>query len=254
MNVSLSDLGIEGAGASRSTIVGNGGTVVLQAGYRVDAVLDRAGIAVRLERKLADSSWEATGATATATHGTALTVATPAYATEQPQEAVEYRLASRASVSNPVTVVYENQRDYTGLAATMYRYAAPYCPNTAVHVARLDGREAGLFGTGSLLMTIDPAVGVSVNADAVSQRQVALHECSHERQWVNYGETGAGERAMEADAARYFTEGSNGAKPIEHAADCGARAANPGGYLGYGGYCTRSELDEGLRLLQGQRY
>jgi len=169
-------------------------------------------------------------------------------------ESVHYRLASGDSVSAPVSVVYENQRFYKGMAATIYAYAAAYCPTTAVHVAALTGREAGEYSPGASLILVDPKVGVSANLTLASQRTVAVHECSHELQWLNYGGSQEGYEQMTAAAAQHFSAGSNGAPSIEHAADCGAMAVEPNGYLGYGGYCTPEELHTASRLLGGGRY
>jgi hypothetical protein len=36
-------------------------------------------------------------------------------------------------------------------------------------------------------------------------------------------------------------------------ADCIAQAANPGGYLGYGGDCTAKQLRYAERMLAGER-
>ena len=142
---------------------------------------------------------------------------TPPYSTPAVTETVEYRFASSTSTSAPISVVYENQRAYTGMAATIYGYAAPYCPATAVQIADLGGREAGGYGPGALLIRVDSRVGATVNLSPSSQRTLALHECSHELQWLRYGSTQEGYSQMKAAAAGYFAEGSNGAEPIEHA-------------------------------------
>lgn len=253
-DVTLRSLLIDGAGAATSAVVGNGGSLVLRGGYAVRSVLPHPRIEVRLEREVGSSGWAATGTAAAISPGDPLTIRTPPYSTSAATEVLHYRFASATSVSEPISIVVENQQFYSGMAATVYRYAAPYCPSTAVHIADLTGREAGDYRTGALLIRVAPDVGVRVNLDGASQRALAIHECSHELQWLNYGGTPDGFARMKTSAAEYFSEGSNGAAPLEHAANCGAKAVNPAGYLGYGGYCTQGELVEGMRLLTGQRY
>lgn len=253
-DVTLRPLLIDGAGNAKVEVVGNGGSLVLGAGYSVRSPLPNPQFTARLERRVATGDWAPTGETATVGPGDPLTVSTPPYSATAASETVQYRLATATSASEPISIVYENPRYYVGMAATIYAYAAAYCPHTAVHVADLNEREAGDYRTGALLIRVDPAVGITTNVAPVDQRALAIHECSHELQWVNYGGTSKGYQRMEASAAALFRDGSNGAAPIEHAADCGAQAVNPGGYLGYGGFCTANELAEGSRLLTGQRY
>lgn len=252
--VKLSSLSVVGDGRATEAVVGNGGSVRLDAAYAVRSTVLKPTVAARLERRATGGAWTSTGVRVSAVAGSPLVAATPQYSTQATRETVQYRFASADSVSAPVTVIYENQAAYTGMAATIYAYAAPYCPTTAVHVEALSGKEAGRYRTGALLIEVDSKVGRTVNLSAASQRAVALHECSHERQWLNYGGTEDGFAEMKAAAAKYFTAGANGAIPLEHAADCGAMALEPNGYLGYGGYCTSGELTEGARLLQGQMY
>ena len=252
--VTLTSLRVVGS-ADATPVVGNGGSVRLSAGYSVRSSASDPSIQVRLERRLGTGAWSSTGITASVEGGEGpLTAVTPPYSTSEEKEIVQYRFASTSSASAPVSVSYENQRAYTGMAATIYGYSAPYCPATAVRIQRLAGREAGEYRTGASLILIDSKIGVSVNLSPADQRSVALHECSHELQWLNYGATDAGRKQMEAAAATHFSEGANGAAPLEHAADCGAQALEPNGYLGYGGYCTSNELVLGRQLLSGQRY
>ncbi|MGN6444488.1 hypothetical protein [Amnibacterium sp.] len=252
--VTLTSVAVVGVGPTKQVVVGNGGSVRLAAGYSFRSATSNPQLDVRLERRVAGGGWTATGIEATVAPNAPLTAATPAYSTTLATEAVQYRFASGTSASAPVSVVYENQHLYTGMAATIYADAAPYCPNTAVEIAHLGGREAGDYAPGALLIRISTAVGVRANLTRASQRALALHECSHERQWLNYGGSQEGYAQMKAAAAADFTVGDNGAPPIEHAADCGAMALEPNGYLGYGGFCTRAELNEGARLLNGQEY
>ncbi|MFD1722122.1 hypothetical protein [Amnibacterium endophyticum] len=242
------------AGGRSDAVVGNGGSVRIGAGYSVRSSMTRPRFAVRLERRIASGAWSPTGVTTSVVEGSTLSVVTPPYSTSAAKESVQYRLASGDSVSAPVSVVYENQGFYTGMAATIYAYAAPYCPTTAVHMTALNGREAGEYSTGASLILVDSSVGVSANLTPASQRALAVHECSHELQWLNYRSSREGNAQMTAAAAVIFTAGSNGAPAIEHAADCGALAVEPNGYLGYGGYCTPAELRAAARLLGGGRY
>jgi hypothetical protein len=269
----LGDLVLAGKGDSASSTVGNGGSLVLLGDYDVRWWGTRAKAHLSLQRRIGSGRWTTTSAkVASTTDG--LTVRTPRYSTTAATRTVSYRLVSTAyssasgrvrntSRSRVARIGYENQARYTGLAKTVYRYAAAYCPNTAVHVAGLSS-AAGDYATGTLLIRVVADVR-SYRAKDV--RALALHECSHERQWLNYGGTVQGHRTMTAAAKRYFSHWAlpAGARypyvspdrsitPIEHAADCGAQALNRGGYLGYGGYCSATQLREGKRLLQGHRY
>jgi hypothetical protein len=245
----------DGAGEDTSVVVGNGGSVRLSAGYAVQfGDSSRTLPTVTLQRRVEDGTWHRTTAPVSVPQGEAMTVVTPPYAASGATATVQYRLVSGASVSRAMTVVYENQRRYTGMAATVYRFIQRYCPGSAVHVAALDGREAGDYRTGALLIRIDRAVGRTTVTDPIDQRALALHECSHERQWLNYGATAAGRTRMLAAAKRYFSVPGDAIEPVEHAADCGAQALDPGGYLGYGGTCSAVALHEGERLLLGEQY
>lgn len=200
----------------------------------------------------------------------------PALRTTARSERVRFRVRSLAyrdgtgAVTNTVAstslaVRVEDQARYTGLRKAVWRDARPYCPTTAVHVEDLPGR-AGEFDTGALLLRIDPAVGRYTPLD---RRAVALHECAHERQWLDYGGTGSGWATMQKAAERVYRDrplpagqrlpyryepARPGFTAVEHGADCAAQALNPGGYLGYGGWCTRQELSAGKRLMHGHRY
>lgn len=246
---------VVGAGTDTTVTVGNGGTVRLSAAYGVQFT----GSApvppkVVLECRLGAGAWTATAAQVTVATGRPLTVETPAHTTSARSATVQYRFRSGASTTRALAVVTENQRRYTGLAATMYGHLAASCPASAVHVQDLKGREAGEYRTGALLILVDRAVGRTTVLDAVDQRALALHESSHERQWVDYGGSEAGRTVMVADAARYFAVPGSTVPPIEHAADCGAQALDPGGYLAYGGSCTAMQLREGRKLLHGERH
>lgn len=283
-SVTLGALRIDGRGTSTRTVVGNGGWAVLSAGYGTRYTGEPARPRLSLERRVGSGAWQPTAAPVGRTASGALQVRTPVWSTSSATATatVQYRLVSEAFTdgtgvgvdattrSTAVTVRYERQSTYTGLAAVVYRAAARFCPSTAVHVRSLSGAEAGRYGTGSQLIEIDAAVGVSTVVRPIDVRAVALHECAHERQWMNYGGTGDGRDVMERAVAARFSEFEKPAgvrtpyvyrepeggtiEPIEHAADCSAQAVNPGGYLGYGGYCTPGELAAGERLLRGGTY
>ena len=274
-DITLGVLAFDGSGGSTTSTVGNGGRLVLTGGYRVRWSGEEAAPHLSLQRKVGSGRWTTTAAKVSVT-GHGLVVRTPAYSTTDAARTVAYRLRSAAyttatgrvsatSVSRVVRVVTEDQRRYTGLARTIYRAVEAYCPTTAVHVGELSA-GAGDYRTGALVIRVSTAVSPYLPVDL---RAVALHECSHERQWLDYGGTTAGWRAMRADAARVFADWTKPAgvttsypyeqpdaaiTPVEHAADCGAQSVNPGGYLGYGGFCTKAELVAGERLLLGHRY
>ncbi|MGT2427088.1 hypothetical protein [Amnibacterium kyonggiense] len=271
----LGALGFDGGGDSTSSVVGNGGRLVLVGAYVVHWTGERAAPRVSLERRIGSGRWATTDAAVAFTRG-GLVVRTPAFSTTAATRTVEYRLRSApysstagtvqgSSVSRSVRIAVEDQRRYTGLAKTAWTTVRPYCPDTAVHVGSL-ASKAGDFGTGALLLRVDGAVR---GYRPIDVRAVALHECSHERQWLDYGGTAAGWQRMTAAAATRFADWTApaGARtpyplerpsaaitPVEHAADCGAQSVNRGGYLGYGGYCTAAELAAGKRLLLGHRY
>ena len=274
----LPSLYIDGAGSASASVVGNGGSLVLTAGYGWRSAGTPAPARVVLQRRIGSGAWTTTTAPVGFVDHQGFSVSTPAYRTKPARVSVAYRLVSKAysdaatggvleaATSPTVRIVYENQAKYTGLARTIYRAAQQYCPSTAVHVQALAGGRAGQYDTGGLVLAIIPSVATYRPIDV---RAVALHECSHERQWLNYGGTEAGRTAMEAAAAQYFSTATKPAKvttsyvyeaptgpidPVEHAADCGAQAVNPGGYLGYGGWCTPAQLQHAKRLMLGHRY
>ncbi|MBW4042291.1 MAG: hypothetical protein HIU86_09210 [Acidobacteria bacterium] len=274
-DITLGALAFDGAGGDTTSTVGNGGSLVLSGGYQVRWWGHEATPRLSLQRRIGSGRWTTTAARVSVTvHG--VVVRTPAFSTTAAKQTVSYRLRSAAyttattrvsanSVSHVVRVVTENQHRYTGLARTVYRAVQAYCPATAVHVGALSA-GAGDYRTGALVIRVSTAVRSYLPIDV---RAVALHECSHERQWLDYGGTTAGWEAMKADAAKVFADWTKpaGARtsypyeqpdaaitPVEHGADCGAQSVDPGGYLGYGGYCTTAELAAGRRLLHGHRY
>lgn len=206
----------------------------------------------------------------------------PTFKTSAKSQAVKYRLFSAAyedatgrveadAYSPAVTVVYENQQKYTGYAKEMYGYMKQYCSQVAVHsVSSIDGNPglAGQAAGSSQFIKVRSSERVKPVA---YRKAIALHECAHVRQWLNYGASPAGDELAAKQEAKYFTNDSApkalrnnnpyGAKipaasfaPAEHAADCSSMALNPKGYLGYGGYCKASELKRGKALMLGKHY
>lgn len=275
--VRFEDRWVDGNGMSRRVVVGNGGTVPISFLYRVDAAAPTDPLPrLVLQRRVGSGAWRslATRVPVRAGGGTVI-VRTPPYSTTRASVQVRYRLRSipgatgvDATTSGAFVVTVEDQRRYTGVRATVWRAVRKYCPTTAVRIGHLGFGTAGRYDTGGQLIRIDAGVGRTWNTDVSSQRTLGLHECAHERQWLNYGSTWTGFEAMQRDAARVFVndrtpKGVHPAYPyvvvshfdaLEHAADCSAQAVRPGGYLGYGGWCDPDELREGRRLLLGGRY
>jgi hypothetical protein len=215
-----------------------------------------ASVTAIVERRVSGGAWKATGQRVSTTSAT-FRVSFPAYSSSASagNPTVEYRLRVRTGgvvragdVSDAITVHYRNPARFTGFVKTLYRAVHPYCPSALPRVVRLSGDAAGDFTTGQFALRIDTSIRSYV---AVDQRAVAIHECGHYLQWRNYGASSAGWSRMKADAKAIF--GTNSSEPVEHMADCIARAANPGGYLGYGGTCTATQLAASKRMLAGHR-
>lgn len=213
-------------------------------------------ITAAVERRVGGGSWKAT-AQRVSTRTSTFRAHIPAYSTRTsaPDATVAYRLRIRTpgivgsgDVSSALTVHYRNPARFTGLTASLYRTVHPYCPSAVVRVVRLTGDEAGDYTTGQYALLVDASIA---GYAPVNRRAVALHECGHYLQWRNYGGTTAGWNAMKKDAKAIF--GTNSSQPVEHMADCTSRAANPGGYLGYGGTCTAPQLAAAKRMLAGER-
>lgn len=207
-------------------------------------------------------------------------VTVPTFKTTSKQQTVRYRLYSAAytsdvstvqndSYSQPVTVVYENQAKYTGLAKEMYGYMKAYCPQVAVHSVKLISGRGDLAGQASGASQFVQVKAADKSMSAAYKRSVALHECGHIHQWLNYGANYAGDQLAAKAEVKYFVNDNpphgvgwpyTKARPaaafsaLEHAADCGSIAVNPAGYLGYGGYCNASERKRAKALLQGKQY
>lgn len=208
-----------------------------------------------LERKPSGGTWTAT-ALRVSTRTATFRVRIPAYSvsTTAPNRTVAYRLrvrvggvVGRGDVSSAITIHHRNPARFTGLTRSLYRAVRPHCPSAVVRVVAL-GDAAGDYTTGQYALRIDSSVAAY---DAVDRRAVALHECGHYLQWRNYGATSAGWARMTRDAEAVFA--AIRSDPVEHMADCIAQAANPGGYLGYGGGCTATQLSASKRMLEGRR-
>jgi hypothetical protein len=233
-----------------------------------------------LQRKTG-KDWEAVKAGITFTTNTDIMVPTPSYKLPSgvKSQKVQYRFVSFAnkgetgeitntSYSAAATIIYENPKLYTGFAKTIYNDMKAYCPATVIHVvsASKKSQEAGKYSEGESYIEIDSKIR---KYSVANQKTVALHECAHERQFLNFGSTPAGWDAMQTQAATIFTndvapygvtETPHGDTsgltfdPVEHAADCAALSVDPGGYLGYGGYCNGAELEAGRMLLEGYKF
>lgn len=215
-----------------------------------------AAVSAVLERRAPGGVWKATTQRVSTTSAK-FRVRLPAYSasTSAPNATVQYRLhvhrggvVKAGAVSPAITVRYRNPARFTGLTRSLYRAVHGYCPSAVVRVVQLSDDAAGDFTTGQYAIRVDASVGDYL---AVDRRSVALHECAHYLQWRNYGATSAGWARMTADAGAVF--GRSSSDPVEHMADCIAQAANPGGYLGYGGSCTAKQLTASKRMLAGDR-
>lgn len=270
----------------QSAIVGNGGSLPLDYSvYGMDADgFDTAPAHLIVQRSFDKVSWQQIASGLTYTTGVESHYMLPKYSTSAKKQTVYYRLASlpfteettdasgqaitvgaqKIVYSSTVKVIYENQKFYKGLSKVIYNYMRPYCPASAVRTVSMGEGEAGEYLIGELLIHVDKQ---QVHQPKRYLRTVALHECAHEHQYTNWGDS-ADDAPMTAAMKKNFINDKTskwimlppsgngfGGKfnPIEHAADCAALAINPKGYLGYGGYCNPKELKAGKRLLLGAR-
>lgn len=217
---------------------------------------DTALITAVVERRAPGGTWKAT-AQRVSSRSTTFRAHLPAYSTSSSAQdaTVAYRLevlrggvVGRGDVSATITVHYRNPARFTGLTGSLHSAVRGYCPSAVVRIVRLSGDAAGDFTTGQYALRIDSSIA---KYRPINQRSVALHECGHYLQWRNYGATNAGWNRMEKDANAIF--GTNSSDPVEHMADCIAQAANHGGYLGYGGSCTKTQLHAANMVLAGYR-
>lgn len=264
--------------AYRSAKLGNGGTLKVESylgwryysGYKVKPH-------VNLQRKIGDGKWLTVKENLAVSAKGHTSTTTPAYFTAKTSAKVYYRFKSVAYTvssargvastthSKVITLTYQNQKKYTGLRAKAYKVVKAYCPNTAVEIGAPISAEAGHYRTGSLLISLQPELKSYPAHDAAS---VFLHECAHERQFINWGSTDGGWKKMERTMPKYFVNDRTPAKvkptdfgygdsepfdAVEHAADCAALSIDPQGYLGYGGYCNPAELKAGRALITGHK-
>jgi hypothetical protein len=215
----------------------------------------RAPVTAVVERRSGGGSWKATKQRVT-TRSATFGVHLPAYSTSSSAHDITllYRLRVRAGgvvghgdTSAAITIHYRNPARFTGATERMYRAVHRYCPSALVRIVALSD-AAGDYTTGQYALRIDSSV---TRYPRIDQRAVALHECGHYLQWRNYGASSAGWDRMTRDAKAVF--GTNSSDPVEHMADCIAQAANPGGYLGYGGDCTKAQLASSKLMLAGHR-
>ncbi len=215
-----------------------------------------ASVTAVVQRRTAGGTWRTTTqrvSTTTARFRAQL----PAYSTSASaaNATVQYRLHVRAggvvraaATSSAVTVRYRNPARFTGMNRSLQRAVQTYCPSAVVRIVHLADDAAGDFTTGQYALRVDASVSAY---DSVDRRAVAIHECGHYLQWRNYGATSSGWTRMTADAKAIF--GTNSSDPVEHMADCIAQVANPGGYMGYGGTCTKAQRTAAGRMLDGHR-
>jgi hypothetical protein len=218
----------------------------------------RAPITAQLQRKVGSAGgWSDTGTSITTTEKV-FDVRIPAFSSSaaEPNVTVRYRLQTvvggavrEGSVSPAVRFDYHNPHRYTGLTRTLYESMRRYCPDVAIRLSEsLPGASAGLSPTGLYEIRISRRVR---SLAAIDQRAVILHECGHHLEWQTYGASGAGWAELKTQATALL--GTDHPDPIEHLADCIAQVANPGGYLGYGGRCTPTDLLAAGRVLAGDR-
>lgn len=206
-------------------------------------------LTARLQQRVgAGGRWTDTGQTVS-TSSTTFDVRIRPYSLDPrtPDVTVHYRLVASAgrapgadAVSPSVRFDYQNWHRYSGLKRALYADMSAFCPDMAIRTGDREqerAKWAGVTPRGLYETSIVRRVALYKRVD---QRAVMLHECAHHLQWQNYGASIDGWTQMEQEAAQVF--GTNHDKPIEHMADCAAQAANPGGYLGYGGRCTAVQL------------
>ena len=164
---------------------------------------------------------------------------------------VYYRLKSDPDqaeqyISKSIKVNYVNPKLYTGTKKKIYSYMSKYCPMAIVSITKLQKGRAGEYTTGTYTIKV---ASNAKNWSSKNQKTVALHECGHLLQWDNYGGTMYGWGKVTKEAAKIFKHKD----PIEHMADCIARAAYKNSYMGYGGSCSSKEIRYAKKALAGKR-
>ncbi|MFD1721898.1 hypothetical protein [Amnibacterium endophyticum] len=264
--------------AARAQTAGSGSVFRVSAGWSSRHYLPYEAPRVVLQRRIGGGAWRDVRRASFTDSGIAASTGVVRVPRSTERRVVRYRFVSLAgttsqgfrwqrAVSAPVRIVYENQQRYTGLARTAYRAMRPYCPAASVHVVdRIAGDDgfAGVYREGGTRIDLARAIG---RYPAAAIRGVALHECAHQRQFLNWGASPQGWTRMTAAMDRRFvddaapagtapTRSGEGASlpfdPVEHAADCAALSVERGAYLGYGGWCSPKELRAGRALLQGR--
>ena len=164
-----------------------------------------------LQRRVGSGPWTTTSGDGVLTR-TGSTVRTPAYATTAakrrcPTASCSAAYRTRRSGADHVRV--PRRRASSTRTSALHRpgedglpVAEPYCPSTAVHVAGLSD-AAGDYSTGALLIQVTAAVR---SYKAKDVRALALHECSHERQWLELRRHLGGQRAMTARGEPVFAD------------------------------------------------
>jgi cytidine deaminase len=269
---------IDGNYYDTSSTVGNGGHLILETsvgGYYYQG--HKVAAHISLQRKVGSGAWKTVKKNIKPRSDGKIQTATPAYSTGSQKATATYRFVSKkykttkgrgvphTAYSPKAKIVYENQKAYTGLTKDLYQAVKAYCPATAVHVGSSGTYEAGKFYTGAIVINVESYVSEYTPGERAA---IALHECAHERQFINYGETMTGWAKMKKAMPKYFKNDATpaGVEPqpggdseggafssVEHAADCASFSVDPAGYLGYGGYCNPSELAAGKKLLTGKR-
>lgn len=216
-------------------------------------------ILLRVQRRVGGGIWRTVVLRTSPVTTSSGRIPVPKFTTAKAAQIVRYRLivsptagAAGPSVrSEPVTVTVANQRHRTGLEAELYAAIRPYCPGAVVAVKRsLEGDAAGEYTDGTYEIRISRLVAGYAEAD---RRAVALHECAHYKQYYTWGGSWLGTVQAEAAMVHRFRATAIGSA-YEHAADCASHAIEPNGYLGYGGFCTPSELAYGRRIMAGERF
>jgi hypothetical protein len=201
-------------------------------------------------QKLVNGAWVDVPGTSSHYSELGLRITVPA---SQVEETVTYRPVSDTILGLPAqygpTIEVETvSRDSADdMQKLMYEAIAPYCPDVAI-LYRDTWRKnnVGEYSAGTNYITVKE--DWAATSGEVNQRALALHECGHYMQYKVYKDN---HTQLENDAAEVFSLGK--VDPIEHMADCMAQSVNPGGFMGYGGTCTKQQLVVAEQVLKGER-
>lgn len=201
-------------------------------------------------QKLVNGSWVDVPGTSSHYSELGLRITVPA---SQVAGTITYRPVSDTILGLPaqygptveVETVSRDSGDY--LQKHMYNTIAPYCPGVAiVYRSTWDKNTVGEYAAGTNYITVkDDWAKIS---GEVHQDALVLHECGHYMQYKVYKNNYT---QLSHDAAEVFS--LDKVDPIEHMADCMAQSVNPGGFMGYGGTCTKEQLTVAKRVLMGER-